>query len=262
MTHDIHAPLTTDLARALDPCELAAAIGMIPDPWQADVLRSDHPRILLNVARQVGKSVTCATKATHCALYEPGALILLLSPSLRQSTEIFKTVMATYKALGRPVPSEAESALTLTLENGSRIVSLPGSEATIRSYARVRLLIVDEASRVDDDTIVAVRPMLAVGGGQLIALSTPAGRRGWWHAAWTDGGNAYKRVQVPASECPRISAAFLAEERASMGQYFFAQEYECSFESSDACLFDEETLRKMWDTLGVVRPLFPTMQGV
>lgn len=189
------------------------------------------------------------------AVCEPGALILLLSPSQRQSAELFKKVLAMYKALGRPVASKAESALTLTLENRSRVVSLPGTEATVRSFSAVRLLVVDEASRVDDETIAAVRPMLAESGGQLIALSTPAGRRGWWYEAWDGGGAAWKRVRVPASECQRIGAAFLSEERASMGDYFYAQEYECSFETSDASLFDEETLRKMWDSR--VKPLFP-----
>ena len=248
--------IAADIARALDPCALAAAIGMDPDPWQADVLRSDHPRILLNVARQCGKSVTCATKAVHVAVYEPGSLILCLSPSQRQSGELFKKITATYKALGRPVPSDAESATTLVLENGSRIVSLPGTEGTVRSYSAVRLLLVDEASRVDDETIAATRPMLAVSGGQLIALSTPAGRRGWWYEAWQDGGNVYKRVRVPASECPRISAAFLAEEKASMGDYYFAQEFQCSFEASDAQLISEATLKAMWSAR-CAPPLFP-----
>jgi len=254
------SPLATDLARALDPAALAEGVGMVPDAWQAQVLRSDHPRILLNCCRQSGKSQTAAVKAVHVAVYEPGSLILCLSPSLRQSGELFRKVTAVYKSLGRPVAAEAESALTLTLENGSRVVSLPGSEATIRSYSAVRLLIVDEAARVEDETISAVRPMLAVSGGQLVALSTPAGRRGWFHAAWEDGGNAYKRVRVTAAECPRISASFLAEERVANGQYFFAQEYECSFESSDAALFDEETLKAMWDAR--VRPLFPIDRSV
>ena len=245
-----------DLCRALDPVALAADVGMDPDAWQVDVLRSDHPRILLNVARQCGKSVTCATKAVHVAVYEPGALVLLLSPSQRQSGELFKKVLATYKALGRPIASEAESALTLTLENGSRCVSLPGSEATIRSYSAVRLLIVDEASRVEDETIAAVRPMLAVSGGQLIALSTPAGRRGWWHEAWESGGATWQRVRVTAAECPRISAAFLAEEKASMGDYFFRQEYCCEFAEADAQLISEDTLKAMWSAR-CAPPLFP-----
>lgn len=248
--------IATDIASALDPCALATRIGMEPDPWQRDVLRSNHPRILLNVARQMGKSQTAAVKAVHVAVYEPGSLILLLSPSLRQSQELLMKTSAVYKALGRPVLSDSETALSITLENGSRIVSLPGTEATIRAYSAVRLLLVDEASRVPDETAAAVRPFLAVSGGQLIALSTPNGRQGWWYEAWENGGAAWERVRVPASECPRISASFLAEERAALGSYWYAQEYECDFSSADASLFDEAVLKKMWDAR--VQPLFPS----
>jgi hypothetical protein len=66
---------------------------MDPDPWQAEVLRTDHPRVLLNCCRQSEKSTTCATKAIHVAVYEPGPLILLLSPSQRQSGELFRKVL-------------------------------------------------------------------------------------------------------------------------------------------------------------------------
>jgi hypothetical protein len=252
--------IASDIACALDPVALAESIGMLPDAWQAKALRSTHPRQLYNCSRQSGKSQTASVLATHVAVYEPGALVLLLSPSQRQSGELFKKVLSTYKSLGRPVDATAENALSLTLESGSRIVSLPGSEATIRSYSAVRLLIVDEASRVDDETMAACRPFLAVSGGQLIALSTPAGCRGWWHEAWENGGAAWERYRVPAAEVPRISAEFLASERAALGPYFYAQEYECSFESSDAALFDAETLRKMWDAR--VRPLFPIDRSV
>ena len=96
------------------------------------------------------------------------------------------------------MPADAESATTLGLENGSRIVSLPGTETTVRAYSAVRLLLVDEAARVPDETIAAVRPMLAVSGGQLIAmLSTPFGRRGWFHLMWTEGGPTWQRHEVP-----------------------------------------------------------------
>lgn len=246
--------LAADLAAALDPARLAGRVGMDPDPWQADVLRSEHPRLLLNCCRQSGKSTTAAVKAVHVATYEPGSLILLLSPSLRQSQELFRKVLTTYRTLGRPVPSESETALTLTLENGSRVVSLPGTEGTIRAYSAVRLLLVDEASRVPDDTIAAVRPMLAVSSGQLIALSTPYGCRGWWYEAWTGGGSTWQRVRVPASECRRIGADFLAQERAALGDWFYRQEYECSFAASSAQLFSEDTLRAMYDAS--VKPLF------
>jgi len=248
--------LASDLARALDPVALARTVGMEPDPWQVDVLRSDHPRVLLNCCRQSGKSTTAAVKAVHVAVYEPGSLTLCLSPSLRQSQELFRKVLSTYRTLGRPVPSESENALSLTLENGSRVVSLPGTEATIRAYSAVRLLLVDEAARVPDETIAAVRPMLATSAGQLIALSTPWGCRGWWYEAWQQTGSTYKRVRVPASECPRIGADFLAEERRALGSWVYSAEYECSFAETSAQLFSEDVLRQMYDA--AVRPLFAT----
>ena len=124
--------LATDLAYALDPVVLSQQAGLEPDPWQRDVLRSTAPRLLLNCSRQSGKSTVVAMLAVHTALYEPGSLVLLLSPTLRQSGELFKKCAGVYQALGRPVPSQSESALQLELENGNRIVSLPGKEGTIR----------------------------------------------------------------------------------------------------------------------------------
>ena len=144
-----------------DPVALARAAGIEPDPWQAAVLRSAAPRLLLNCSRQSGKSTITGILATHTALYDAGSLTLLLSPTLRQSGELFRKCLAVYRALGRPVPAESETALTLTLENGSRIVSLPGKDGTIRGYSGVRLLVVDEASRVPNDLYLAVRPALS-----------------------------------------------------------------------------------------------------
>ena len=77
--------LARDLALALDPALLARRAGIDPDPWQADVLRSPAPRMLLNCSRQAGKSTVAAAIGVHEALYRPGSLVLLLSPALRQS---------------------------------------------------------------------------------------------------------------------------------------------------------------------------------
>jgi len=170
--------LASDLRMALDPATFAReALGFAPDPWQERVLRWSGKRLLLNCCRQSGKSSTAAILALHRALFYPRNLILLVSPSLRQSSELFRKVMNFYRQL-EAVPPEAESALRLELKNGSRIVSLPGKEGTIRGFSGVALIVEDEAARVPDDLYRAVRPMLAVSGGRLILISTPAGRRG------------------------------------------------------------------------------------
>ena len=113
--------------------------------------------------------------------------------------------MDVYRALDRPVAPEAESALRLELENGSRIVSLPGKEGTVRGISKVALLIIDEASRVSDDVLYkACKPMLAVSGGSLILLSTPWAKRGFFYDGWKQRQN-YDYYEVPATRCPRIS---------------------------------------------------------
>jgi hypothetical protein len=210
-------------------------------------------------ARQAGKSQVAAALALRVALLTPRALVLLLSPSLRQSAELFRKVLDLFGALRRPVGVRAESALRLELVNGSRVLSLPESERTVRGFSAVDLLIADEASRISDDLYHAVRPMLAVSGGALVALSTPFGRRGWFFRAW-DEGPGWRRVRVRAEECPRIEAAFLAEERTTLGERYYSQEYACEFVAAEGQVFDPEAIRRAFDD--TIQPLFPEAQNV
>jgi hypothetical protein len=247
--------IALDLAMALDPALLMDAMGLPCDKWQADLLRSNAKRILMNCARQSGKSSVMGVQAAHTALYQPGSLVLLLSPTLRQSQELFRKTLRAYHAAGATLPADAETKLTLELNNGSRVVSLPGKEGTIRGYSGVTLLIIDEASRVPDELYMSVRPMLAVSGGRLIAPSTPYGTRGWWYEAWS-GPEAWERVEVPATECARISAEFLAEERRTVGEWWFNQEYMCEFLDAQSAAFRREDIDRAfseevqtWDLL-------------
>jgi Terminase large subunit, T4likevirus-type, N-terminal len=228
--------------------ELAARAGFAPDPWQAAVLTSRAQRILLNCSRQSGKSSVTALVAVHTALSHPGSLILLVSPTLRQSGELFRSARRAYGDAGGPdiVPPLNESALTLSLRNGSRIVCLPGKEGTVRGYAGVTLLAIDEAARVPDDLYFALRPMLAVSGGRLLALSTPFGTRGWWYESWV-GREAWERVEVPASMCPRISPAFLAEEKRAIGDWWYEQEYQCQFLDAESAAFARADIDAAFD---------------
>jgi hypothetical protein len=192
--------------------------------------------------RQGGKSRTAAALALREALLHPPALVLLLSPTQRQSGELFKQhVRDLYGALGRPVATVQETALTMELANGSRVVALPGEEETIRCYSGVRLLVIDEAARVPDALYFSVRPMLAVSRGLLVALSTPFGRRGWFYEEWR-GSNPWERVRVTAAECPRITPQFLAEERAALGEHWYSQEYELVFRDVIDALFRQEDI--------------------
>jgi hypothetical protein len=225
-------PTATGLLARLraDPAAVLTRAGLAPDPWQLALLRSRSPQSLVLCSRQAGKSTAAAGLALWTALTVPDSLTLLLSPTLRQSGELFRDkVKRLYAALGRPLATVQESALTMQLANGSRVLSLPGDEASTRGYSGAALVIVDEASRVPDALYYATRPMLAVSRGRLVCLTTPFGKRGWFHGEWT-GPGPWERVKVTADQCPRIGAAFLAEEERALGARWFRQEYECSFE--------------------------------
>jgi hypothetical protein len=190
------------------------------------------------------------------ALLNPGSLTLLLSPTLRQSGELFRQhVLPLYSALGRPLPATQESALTMTLGNGSRVVSLPGSEPTVRCFSSVSLLVLDEAARVPDALYFGVRPMLAASRGRLLCLSSAYAREGFFYAAWT-GGEAWKRVKVLATECGRIDPGFLAEERQSMGERLFSREYLCEFQAADDACFDPVVIDRALAAPASGAPLF------
>ena len=234
--------------------ELMIAAGMSPDDWQKEVLSSTADRLLLLCCRQAGKSTVTAALALHVASVEQGSLILLLSPSQRQSGELFRKVSSFLRAQSSPPEIASQTALTITFTNGSRIVALPGAEETVRGFSGVRLLVIDEASRVDDSLYRALRPMLAVSGGRLVAMTTPWGKRGWFHSEWTNGGDTWHRVRVSAEQCPRISATFLAEEKRSIGDWWFRQEYQVEFVDNNTQLFSFE---EVTDALSAdVMPLF------
>ena len=241
------------LALSISPVQLALTLGISPDPWQKEILLSEEKRVILNCSRQSGKSTIAAILAIHHALNDPGSLVLVLSPSLRQSGELFKKVMGFYKDLGKPIESEIEQALTLQLANKSRIVSLPGKEQTIRGFSGVSLLIVDEAARVDDALYYSIRPMLAVSQGRMILLSTPFGKRGFFHHTWTQEED-WMKIKITAYECPRISKEFLEEEEATLGEWWFRQEYCAEFsENVDAYFSNDEIQNSISDE---VKPLF------
>jgi hypothetical protein len=234
--------ISQDFRRAFDPCSIARDVGLEQlDDWQAKLIDEPPKRLLCLCGRQVGKSTSASLCALHLALYNPGSTIVLISPSQRQSTELFRTIHTMWRRLsGRPA-ADHETLTRLELDNGSRILSMPGNERTVRGLPAVDLVIIDEAARVDDELLAAVRPMMAVSNGSLFALSTPAGRRGWFFEAWT-GGVGWHRISVKSADCPRIDPAFLAEELEALGPLRYEQEYECIFHDDESAVFSSELI--------------------
>lgn len=236
-----------DLKHGLDPVAWSIEVlGIIPDDWQKNALQCPSKRVLMNCSRQSGKSTVASIRALHRCVFNPGALVLLCSPSLRQSSELFKI----FTGLLHKVPGVTlieENKTTVTLSNTSRCIALPGSEVTLRGYGAVSLIVLDEASRISDALITGLLPMLAISNGTLLSLSTPWGRRGWWYRAWSEGGEDYYRYEVPATECPRISKDFLDSARRSIGEWAYQQEFLCQFSGNMDSVFDYDLIMSCFD---------------
>lgn len=235
-----------------DPSLLMSDAGLPPDPWQAGVLRSSRLRTLMLTTRQAGKSTTSGFVALRDALFTPGNTVLVISPTQRQSAELVRRVRDGVTRLNGLVDLIGESVLAVELSNRSRIIALPASEGGIRGYT-ASTVILDEAARIPDSLVAAVRPMLATTGGKLLCLSTAFAKSGFFYDQWT-GAESWERVRVTAYDCPRISRAFLAEERRALGERWFNMEYLCVFGDDIAAVFSTDDIRAARSA--EVKPLF------
>ncbi len=231
-----------------DPVAFAThRLGIQPDPQQAAFLASTANHGILNCTRQWGKSTMAAIKAVHRAYTRPDSLVVVASPSERQSAEFVRKASSMVHRLGLKVKTDGTGDPSILLPNGSRLVGLPGNEETIRGLSAVSLLLIDEASRLEDRVYLALRPMLAVSGGDLWLMSTPCGRRGFFYEAWELGGETWERHRVPATECPRISPEFLEHERSQMSPMWFRQEFMAEFVDNGTAVFGRDIVEAAFE---------------
>jgi phage FluMu gp28-like protein len=165
-----------------------------------------------------------------------------------------RTIKGLHSRLDNAPGMPGDSVLKIEFENGSRILALPGTGDTIRGLAAAKLVVIDESSRVPDELLAALRPMVATSQGAIVALTTPNGKRGFFYEAWVSGDPAWHRVEIPASMCPRISAEFLAEERKALGETRFQEEYCLQFLDSGVAAFPTTLIEQMFTD--DVRPLW------
>ena len=135
--------------------------------------------------------------------------------------------------------------LSVELANGSRAIGLPGTEATTRCFTNVGLLIIDEAARVHDETYKSVRAFVVASRGRILMLSTPYGLRGFFHDEWRAHSPDFERYAVRADQNPRFTNTMLEEERRSLGDLWFRQEYLCEFITDHEQIFMPDKVRSM-----------------
>jgi hypothetical protein len=199
--------------------------------------------------RQVGKTETCAVDGLHHATTHSDVTVLILAPTQRQSSELFKRVKDLIGRSGKDWGVTRETQTIIEFKNDSRIICLPaGSDGNnIRGYT-ADYIIVDEAAFVADSIFSSVLlPMLATTNGTLALASTPFGKSGFlYDEAWTGSGD-WHITHVPSSESPLVESRFIDEQRETLSQTEYRQEIEGEFVESAAAFFDRDVLSDATD---------------
>ena len=248
--------------------------------WQKEALNPGHRNIMLNCARQSGKSTIVAGLALHTAKHKMNSLTLIFSPTEDQSKETIKKVQD-YMDLDESLMKLSrggESKKAKEFKNGSRIIALSGSEKAARGYSAPDLIIFDEAARVPEETYRAVRPMRTKNpNAQLILLSTPWRKGGFFFEEWTKNPIWKKIYVVPRWELdsdsnqiiergteeefkakwekkgvdaffsPHHTLEFLYEEFMSIGPIWFKREYGCEFIEGMETMFSLDMIESAYD---------------
>lgn len=256
-------------------------LSFTPDEIQEEFINSLAYDIMVNCTRQWGKTTMAGIKAAHKARFVGESEILVVSATQRQAGLLeAKAQWALTRAAQKFIPVHGKeyevmeydpedgpqivrrSVLSLELSNGSRIISTPASEDSIRGYSP-SMIIVDEDARVSDALYDALRPMRAAHPCQLVLQSTPNGKRGHFYREWTGDDPIWTRFKVPADECPRITKEFLERERKRTrmtSDAMYRQEYFCEFIDLAGSLFTQEMIDQMTvldDVAPIAKPWLP-----
>ena len=232
------SPLDAEPTSIVDFAE--KALGWMLEDKQRELLTGPSRRVILNCTRQWGKSWMAAVALLFHAVHNPESLSIVAGPTLRQSAELLKKLKDLAGRLGIQSKGDGINRQSLVLPNRSRIVAVPGNSPDgIRGFSGVSMLVIDEASMVKDDIYVAARPMLTQNNGSIWLLSTPREQDGFYYREFSEGTEDWRRVVVPATECPRFKPEQLEAEKSSLGARLFAQEFLCEFVATGDGLFDE-----------------------
>lgn len=244
-----------------------------PYPYQEKIIDAFHKNrnVIIMTGRQQGKTTCAAGFLLWKAMFTPDMTILIVANKYLQALEIMERIRFTYEN----IPNHIRAGVTeynkgnITFDNGSRIISRATSSDAGRGLS-ISLLYCDEFAFIppnkQKDFWSSVRPVLAT-GGSCIVTSTPRNDEDQFAQIWksaidtTDqygnpkedglGKNGWKAVESPWTDMigydPNRTEEWAEQERYSLGNARFLQEYECKFYSDEETLVHPMTLKRISD---------------
>lgn len=227
-------------------------LGLKVFDYQKEFLDADARFKLFVAGRKAGKSTMTAILALHHALMTPEAEVLIVAPTMRQSLILLDKIKGFLEnsdilGLGMSLATLFVTKMTKTMIefiNGSRIFSVPsGIEGrTIRGFTPT-MIIVDEASYVRDEVYGAVIPSGLSTQAQIVLISTPAGKQGYFWEAYSSG--RYYVVHARSYDNPLVkNDPIFLEEVKRMTKDMYKQEVEGEFVEYGRAFFSRDVILK------------------
>ena len=217
------------------------------DPWQEKYINTKGNCFLL-CGRQSGKTTAASIKFGRRAVENKNQIILMIAYTEKQAYALFfKTLLYLRENHPKAVVEKGGFRPTkheINLKNGSKIMCYAAglSGEGIRTYT-ITSLVIDEAAPMAREVFIAVSPMLSVTGGSLDILSTPRGKEGFFYEC--SKKDNFTKFYVSAEDCPRHDKEFLKQEKESMSELEYAQEYLAKFLDELRQFFPNDLIKKV-----------------
>lgn len=215
-----------EIAYQIDPVLwVRDVLGVEPASWQEELLRAPRgASILALTARQSGKTTAAAWAMAHAAVFIPNSLSAVACPAQRQSAEAVRRVREVLLKSGAKLT--CDNVYGLEVVNGARVLALPGSDDSVRGLTVDAWIVADEAARLSDDLISALRPMRArQPHARLAMLSTAWNLVNPFWTAWSSNDPTWIRLRATADMNPNYTKEFLEQVRRALGEATFKREY-------------------------------------
>ena len=226
--------------------------------YEAEILRDNALSLrVIRKSRQIGITTTIAHEAVWKAYTTPNRVILIVSPSDRQSKNVMdrlQNIINANETLHREMIRNNTSEVKLS--NGSVIMALPNNPDRLRGFTATDIYLDEAAHFLNDAPVMAaIKPMLIASKGTFTVVSTPYGKRGiFWEqyqiAVNQQGVDPTVRAYdlFPSTISPLITQDELLKEQDRLYDLEYKQEYLGEFVEQTDIYITLETILACVDT--------------
>ena len=181
--------------------------GIKPFSYQQAVInevkdsKGSGKTVVVKSRRQVGKSVLIANLLLYYAINYKGTKNYVLSPTLKQGKNIYKTIINAISGCGI-IKSKNATDLFITLINGSSIsIKSAEQKESLRGETCTGILCIDECAYISSEVYNIVKPWCDFHKAVTLMVSTPFVKSGFFWEYYNHGLNReYNSVSIDWSD--------------------------------------------------------------